>query len=277
MDLCVKLALALEVPLADMVRAHAQDSVYGAAPERLKEVEGQLGGGKSHWEEIADHHGLRIEHGTLFGTVSVDGDLKITRHYAGCFATRPRQRIAFRDRIIGERAPAFAVKGSPKGLGYNMNVAIEGEWVEHRVDFQRPWTEADGAFEFEFETLLPKAFVLDLEEYNRRRAAEGLTRVREHRGDFCTMVTYPFEVLELVVAFPKSYAPQWREPTAVWGGGPIDDADYTEVHKRTCLSATFTPAGNSARLLLRRPAPGYMFGIQWTPVAWDAESEGEAQ
>jgi hypothetical protein len=207
--------------------------------------------------------------------VSDNGDALLVRSYGGCFATRPRRLIAFRERIVGESPPSFAVRGSPHGLGYNMNVSIQGEWAQHLIEFHKPWTVQDGPFDLEFETTLPGAFVLDIEEYNRRRAAEGLPPRSEGFGDYCTLVSYAFEKLELHIVFPRSYEPSWEEPTAVWGGTPIDDADYCEVHERTCMSVRMEPGLSDARLKLEKPVPGYAFGIRWKPVAGRAVTQGE--
>ena len=276
LELCLKLAHALGIPAVTMFRAHTRDYLGEANPLALAEIQPELSVRRSHWEEIADHHGLRMERGAIDSTVNDDGDLKLVRSYLGCVATRPRQRLVFRDRIIGERPPFFAIKGSPKGLDYSMNVSIEGEWAHHRVEFRRPWTAADGPFNLEFESTLPRAYVLDADEHNRRRAAEGLPRQRDFRSYCSTFVTYPIETLELAIAFPKSYPPRWCDPTATWGTAPPEDADYDEVHPRTCTSVRFEPGRNEARLILKRPAPGYLFGIHWQPPAtWEPTETGE--
>src|SRR4029079_16852536 len=126
----------LGVPLAVAFRAHARDYLGGVDPQAKAELRPELVG--SSWEMVAEDQGLRIEHGIVSGEVNADGDLRLVRKFTGCFATRPRSRIVFRDRIVGERAPDFAIKGSPKGLDFSMNMSIEGEWAQHRVEFHRP-------------------------------------------------------------------------------------------------------------------------------------------
>jgi transcriptional regulator with XRE-family HTH domain len=275
MDICLKLAEALGMSPATMVRAHVRDTLQEVNAKVLPVVEAEFLGGRSHWEEMAQQHGLRIEHGACIGQVNQRGDVQIVRRYRGCYATRPRARIVFRDRIIGERAPAFAIKGSPKGLGFNMNVSIEGEWAQHRVEFHRQWRPEDGAFDLEFETTMPAGYVLDREEYNRRRQAEGLPAKRDWRGDYRAPVSYAFERFDLQITFPAGYEPKWCDPTATWGTAPLDDADYFELHPRTCQSQTFRPSKREALLILERPVPGYTFGLQWTPVPWDPDGAGE--
>jgi DNA-binding XRE family transcriptional regulator len=275
MELCLKLAAALRIPAGEMAAAYLRDSVHAVAPDAAAEVENALWTGSSHWEAIAEHHRLRIGLARVLNTVNESGDATLVRHFSSCLATRPRSRIVFRDRIIGERAPAFAVKGAPKGLGYSMHVSIEGEWAQHRVEFHRPWTEEDGPFELEFETVLPRAYVLDLDEYNRRRKTEGLAPKRDWMGDFRFVVTYAFEKVEMVIRFPKSYEPAWCDPTATWGTAPLDDFDYHELDRRTCRASQFRPGTNEAALLIDRPVPGFTCGIRWKPIAWEPESRGE--
>jgi hypothetical protein len=248
-----------------MFHAHAKDYLRETNPGLLTELAPELSERRSHWENIADHHGLRIEHGRYVGMVNDQGDLTVTRKLSGCFATRPRQVIFFRDRIIGERPPDFAVKGSPKGLGLQMNVSIEGEWAQHRLEFPRLWMPEHGPFHFEFETFLQKAFVLDRDEHNRRRKTEGLAPLKEWRGDFRAPVSYAFEVLELTIVFPPSYRPAWGKPTATWGTAPLSDYDFDGVNDQTCRQSRFKPGTNEATLTLERPVPGFTFGIRWTP------------
>ena len=109
MEVCIKLARALEIPLAVMVRAHVRDSVRDVDSSAVSELETELWGGGSHWETIAQHHGLQIASGRITGIVDEQGNLRLIRRYEGCRATRPRERVVFRDRVVGERPPSFAV------------------------------------------------------------------------------------------------------------------------------------------------------------------------
>ena len=272
-EVCLKLAAKLGIPAGEIVRAHVIDSVRSAMPEAVAGIEAELWGGASHWQTIAEHHGLVIGEGRIECVVAANGDATLVRSYRGCRATRTRTRVVFRDRIVGERPPSFAIKGSPRGLDFTMNVAVEGEWAQHRVEFARPWTADDNPFDFEFATHLPKAFVLDRDAYTERLKREGLPPYSVPRGDCTVHISYAFELVRLGVVFPDSYEPPYGDPTATWGTAPIQDADYTELHPRTCRSMTFTPDGSRATLSLTRPVPGYTFGIHWQPVAWADESE----
>jgi putative transcriptional regulator len=278
LELCLKVARVLGIPVAVMFRAHAQDYIGEVDPAALAELGMELWGGNAHWETIAEQHGLRIDLGRSFGVVNEDGDMKLRRQYSRCRATRPRRSIVFTNRVVGEKAPDFAVKGLPKGLGYTVHVEISGEWAVHRVEFARPWTAQDGPFDFEFETTLPRAYVVDLEEWNRRRMAEGMPARRHGHGDFRLIVHHAFEQFELGIALPPSWPLKWNEPTATWGSASIEiDEEDHRIHERTCRSVRFEAKEHEARLTLDKPVPGYTFGIQWTPVAGSDSGRGDAK
>jgi transcriptional regulator with XRE-family HTH domain len=267
MEVCLRLARALGVAPRAMIRAFVNDSVAEAAPDTLAELGAEFLEGRSHWDTVADHHGLSIGAVEIQGRVNQDGDLAVARRLTGCVATRPRRRLVFRDRVVGEKAPSFAIKGTPRGLGYSMHVAIVGEWVLHHVEFRRPWEAADGPFNIEIDTLMPGAFVLELEQFHRRLASEGLSSPREARSDFRHPVVHAAKKLTLGISLPRSYEPPWLTPTATWGSAPIEDYDWLELDRRSCAASSFRAAKNEAELVLDRPVPGFAFGIGWTPLS----------
>ena len=269
LELCLRLADALGIQPGTMFRAHTRDYMERTDPARMATLETELE--SSSWEGVSRHQGLQVGRGSVDGTVDDEGDLWVMRRFAECRAVRARRRIVFRDRIVGERPPLFAVKGSPLGLGYSVNVSIQGEWAEHVVEFPRPWCFDDGPFEFELETRLPRAYVLDREEYERRRKAEGLAPQRDWVGEYLYLVCNAFEVLEMGLTLPDGYEPEWREPSATFGSGPVEDAEYRELDSTTSKESQFTASANQARLVVHRPVPGFTFGIRWEPLAWTAK------